>query len=158
MQLLLYAPVAVMLWRLAGPNVVAVAMLTAVTFADAWYIGQVGTAALASLALVFPFQTLMQMMSAGAIGGGVTSAVARALGGEDVPKAESVAWHAVVIAVAMSIVFIVVLGFFSRPVFALLGGEGEALNGAVAYSRIVCGGAVAMWPLYGMRSRGSSAR
>ena len=57
MQLLLNAPVLAMLWRLAGPNLLAVGMLTAVTFADAWYVGQVSTAALASLALVFPFQT-----------------------------------------------------------------------------------------------------
>ena len=64
MQLLLNGPVSVMLWRLAGPNVVAVAMFTSVMFADAWYIGQVGTVALASLALVFPFQTLIQMMAA----------------------------------------------------------------------------------------------
>lgn len=70
MELMLRAPIPAMLWKLAGPNVVAITMLTSVTFADAWYVGQLGTASLASLALVFPFQTLMQMMSAGAIGGG----------------------------------------------------------------------------------------
>ena len=52
--MLLHAPVSVMLWRLAGPNVVAVAMLNLVIFSDAWYVGQVGTTALASLTLVFP--------------------------------------------------------------------------------------------------------
>ena len=69
MHLLLHAPVSVKLWRLAGPNVVAVAMLNLVIFSDAWYVGQVGTTALASLALVFPLQTLVQMMSGGAIRG-----------------------------------------------------------------------------------------
>ena len=145
MQLLLNGPVSVMLWRLAGPNVVAVAMFTSVMFADAWYIGQVGTVALASLALVFPFQTLIQMMAGGAIGGGVTSAVARALGGGDVPKAERVAWHAAVIALAMSMFFVLVLGLFSTPILTLLGGEGEALDGAVAYARIAFGGAAVIW-------------
>lgn len=148
MQFLLDAPVPVMLWKLAGPNVIAVAMLTSVTFADAWYVGQVGTVALASLALVFPFQTLMQMMAGGAIGGGVTSAVARALGVGDIPKAERIAWHAAVIALAMSMFFVVVLVLFSKPVFALLGGTGEALDGAVAYARIAFGGAVVIWLLF----------
>ena len=148
MHLLLQAPVSVMLWRLAGPNVVAVAMLNSIIFSDAWYVGQVGTTALASLALVFPFQTMMQMMSGGAIGGGVTSAMARALGSGNVSKAESVAWHAAVIAVAMSMLFVVILGLFSRPLFAQLGGEGEALDGAVAYSRIAFGGAAAIWLLF----------
>ena len=145
MQLLLNGPVSVMLWRLAGPNVVAVAMFTSVMFADAWYISQVSKVALASLALVFPFQTLIQMMAGGAIGGGVTSAVARALGGGDVPKAERVAWHAAVIALAMSMFFVLVLGLFSTPILTLLGGEGEALDGAVAYARIAFGGAAVIW-------------
>ena len=90
-QFLLEASVAKVLWRFATPNVVAVATMTAVTFADAWYVGQLGTAALASLALAFPFLTLMQMMAGGAIGGGTTSAVARAFGAGDIERAESTA-------------------------------------------------------------------
>lgn len=137
-----------MLLRLAAPNVFAVAMLTAVTFADAWYVGQLGTAGLASLALVFPFLTLTQMMAGGAIGGGVTSAVARALGAGAVDRAESIAWHALLIGLAMSAIYIIVLGLFARPIFELLGGEGTALAGAVAYARVAFGGAAAIWFLF----------
>lgn len=144
-RFLLEANVATVLWRLATPNVVAVAMMTAVTFADAWYVGQLGTAALASLALIFPFLSLMQMMAGGAIGGGVTSAVARAFGAGDVAKAENNAWHGLLVALVMSGVFMIVLGAFARPIFALLGGEGSALDGAVAYARIVFGGAAVTW-------------
>ena len=79
-QRILDAPVARELGRLATPNVLAVAMMTAVTFSDAWFVGQLGTAALASLALAFPFLTLMVMMAGGSIGGAATSSVARALG------------------------------------------------------------------------------
>jgi putative MATE family efflux protein len=144
-QLLLNAPVANVLWRLATPNVFAVAMRTAVTFAEAWYVGLLGTTALASLALAFPFLTLMQMMSGGAIGGGVTSAVARALGAGAIERAESTAWHAVLIAITMSGVYMVILGLFAEPIFELLGGEGDALGGAVAYARVAFGGAAAIW-------------
>ncbi|MFT5393534.1 MAG: Na+-driven multidrug efflux pump, partial [Gammaproteobacteria bacterium] len=42
-------------------------MMTCVAVAGVWFVGQLGTAALASLALVFPFQTLIQMMAGGAI-------------------------------------------------------------------------------------------
>ncbi len=145
MRFLLEAGAAKVLWRLATPNVVAVATMTAVTFADAWYVGKLGTAALASLALVFPFLSLMQMMAGGAIGGGTTSAVARAFGAGDMARAAKTAWHAVLIAILMAGVFMVVLGLFARPVFALLGGEGAALQGAVDYARIVFGGAAATW-------------
>ena len=133
------------LWRLATPNVVAVSMMTAVTFTDAWFVGQLGTAALASLALAFPFLTLMQMMAAGSIGGATTSAVARALGAGSVERAEGIAWHAALLALAMSGLYVVVLGLFARPIFQLLGGEGDALAGAVSYARVAFGGATATW-------------
>ena len=144
-RLILEAPIGNMLWRLATPNVLAVATMTAVTLADAWYVGQLGTAALASLALVFPLQTLMQMMAGGAIGGGITSAVARALGAGAMEQAESTAWQAVLIAASMSVLYMVVLGVFAQPVFVLLGGTGDALDGAVGYAYIVFGGAAAVW-------------
>lgn len=137
-----------MLLRLAGPNVAAVTLMTSVVIADALFVGQLGTAPLASLALVFPFQTLMQMMSAGAIGGGTTSAVARALGGGSNVKAEEAAWHALVIAVLGALIYLGTLGFFSRPIFALLGGTGEALDGAVLYAGIAFGGGIATWAFY----------
>ena len=148
MQLILHAPIQVMLWRLAAPNVVAVTIMTSVTFADAWFVGQLGTAALASLALVFPFQTLMQMMAGGAIGGGVTSAIARALGKSDKARAEAVAWHSIIIVATMILIYMIVLGVFPRFVFTLLGGTGDALEGAVLYARIAFGGAAAVWLVF----------
>ena len=148
MHLLLDAPVMNMLWTLGAPNVTAIVILTSVAFADAWFVGRLGTAPLASLAIVFPFQTMMQMMAGGAIGGGVTSAVSRALGSGQQEHAEAVIWHAVLIACAMSAVFVVCLGLAPTPIFALLGGSGEALDGAVLFARIAFGGAMTTWLLY----------
>jgi putative MATE family efflux protein len=145
MQMILHGSIPRMLARLAAPNVAAMATTTAVTFADVYYVGQIGTAALASLAIVFPFQTLMGMMSNGAIGGGVASSLARALGGGDVGKAESRAWHALVIGAFMSFLYVVLLGVFARPIFSLIIGPGDVLNGAVDYAHIVFGGAVIIW-------------
>ncbi len=148
MHLLLQAPISSVLWRLAAPNAVATVLLTFVTLADAWFVGRLGTVALASIAIVFPFQTLLQMMSAGAIGGGVTSALSRAMGAGDQARANAIAWHAIVIACAMSLLFIVCLGILPRPILALLGGKGEVLDGAIAYARIAFGGATVIWLFY----------
>jgi putative MATE family efflux protein len=145
MQLILHESIPRMLARLAAPNVAAVATTTAVTFADVYFVGRLGTTALASLAIVFPFQTLMGMMSLGAIGGGVVSSIARALGAGNTGKAESAAWHALVIAAFMSILYVVVLGIFPRPIFSLLIGDGDVLDGAVDYAHIVFGGAAIAW-------------
>lgn len=148
LQPLLQGPVSPMLLRLAAPNVAAVTLMASVTIGDALFVGQLGTASLASLALVFPFQTLMQMMSAGAIGGGATSAVARAMGSGSTAKAQEVAWHAVIIAGIGALIYALTLGLFSRPIFALLGGTGAALDGAVLYAGIAFGGGIATWSFY----------
>lgn len=142
---MLEGPILPALLRLAAPNVLVVAVQTVVTISDAWFVGQLGTPALAALALVFPVQMLMNMMATGAIGGGISSAIARALGAGQRERAEHLVQHALVIALVMAAMFMLVFGWAARPLFALLGGAGEALDGAVAYARILFGGAAAIW-------------
>ena len=86
---LLTAPIFASMLRLAWPGVVLVLFQTAVSIADMHFAGRLGTAPLAGLALVFPFVIMLQMFSAGAIGGGVSSAIARALGSGDQERAEA---------------------------------------------------------------------
>jgi putative MATE family efflux protein len=144
-QRIVSGPIGPMLLRLSTPNIAVVVAQTAVTVADAWFVGRLGITALAALALVFPLQALMQMMSAGAMGGGISSAVARALGGERHADATAIVVHALVIAIAMAALYMLVGAVLAVPLFAWLGGEGEVLDGAVAYARIAFGGALAMW-------------
>ena len=148
MHLLLNAPILSSLWILGAPNVTAIVILTSVTYADAWFVGRLGTVPLASIAIAFPFQTLMMMMAGGAIGGGVTSAMARAFGSRDAAHAEAVLWHSMLIALAMSALFIIVLGLFPRPVFAIIGANEAVLDGAVRYATIAFGGATTTWLFY----------
>ena len=142
---LLDGPIGATLARLSTPNIIVSAAQTAVTVADVWYVGRLGVAPLAALALVFPVQAMMQMMSAGAMGGGISSAIARALGAGDRERAEAVVLHALIIAAGMAATYTVLFALFAEPLFALLGGRGEALSGAVTYAHILFGGAVAIW-------------
>ena len=145
LEALLHGAVLPLLARLSAPNIMVVSMMTGVTVADAWFVSHLGVEALAALALVFPVQALMQMMSAGAMGGGVSSAVARALGARRVARAEEVVLHAGMIALGMASLFILIAGAGAPFLFALLGGRGAVLDGAVAYGQIAFGGALAMW-------------
>ena len=77
---LIEAPIAPTLLRLAIPNVITTVVQASTGLIETYFIGKLGTDALAGVALVFPGVMLMQMMSAGAMGGGVSSAIARALG------------------------------------------------------------------------------
>ena len=142
---LLTGPVLPTLVALAAPNVLLALMQALVSFADAWFIGRLGTEGLAGVALVFPIVILMQMMSAGAMGGGVSSAIARALGAGDVGRAERLALHATVIAIAFGLLFTGVMMVAGPPLYRLLGGSGAVLSNATAYSTIVFGGAMTVW-------------
>lgn len=145
LERLLRAPIVPMLVRLSAPNIAIAGVTTLVTIADAWFVSRLGTKALASLAIVFPIQTLMLMMSAGAMGGGVASAVARNLGAGRRAEADATILHAAIIALGMSGLYIIIASVFARPLFALLGGEGAVLEGAVAYAQIAFGAAAFMW-------------
>ena len=53
-RILLEAPILPTLGRLAAPNVLLALVQALVSFADTWFVGRLGTEALAGIALVFP--------------------------------------------------------------------------------------------------------
>jgi len=142
---LLSAPIVPTLARLSAPGVLLVAFQSMVSVADTYFVGRLGTAPLAGLALVFPLIMLLQMTSAGAMGGGVSSAIARALGAGDAAAARKLVAHALVIAAAMGAAFTLLIVPFGGLLYALLGGEGESLRNALTYSSIIFGGAITVW-------------
>ena len=79
-RILLEAPIGRTILRLALPNIVVMGIQAAIGLVETYFIAKLGTDALAGLALVFPVQMLFVMITAGAMGGGILSAVARALG------------------------------------------------------------------------------
>ena len=95
------------LLRLAAPNVLVMVAQASVGLIETYFVGQLGTDALAGVSLVFPAVMLMQMMSAGAMGGGISSAIARALGGGRRADADALVLHALAIAVVFGLAFMV---------------------------------------------------
>ena len=69
--MLLEAPIASTLIMLAAPTLLVNIAQSAVGVIETYFIGRLGADALAGLALVFPVVMLAQMMSAGAVGGGI---------------------------------------------------------------------------------------
>jgi putative MATE family efflux protein len=104
------------------------------------------------MALVFPGVMLMQMISAGAMGGGISSAIARALGRGRRDQADALVMHAVVIKIALGALFTGIMLAFGRPIYRALGGAGGELDAAVTYSNVVFSGSVLLWLLNGLAS------
>ena len=125
------------LLALAAPNVLVMVLQAAVSTLDAVFVGWLGSAALAGVSLVFPLVMLMQTMSAGGMGGGVASAVARALGGGRRADADALVIHAIVIALAMGGALHAGASSWPAPrSIHAMGGRDEVLAAAVAYSRV----------------------
>src|SRR3954470_11360562 len=142
---LLTSPILPTLLKLAIPNTIAMFGSALVAVAETSYIGRLGTVPLAAIALVFPFAMLTQMMSAGAMGGGVSSAISRALGAGDKARAATLALHAAIIGLAAGALFTIIMLLFGRQFFSLLGGRGHVLNEACAYSNVLFSGASTIW-------------
>jgi putative MATE family efflux protein len=142
---LLTSPILPTLLKLALPNTVAMFGSTLVAVAETSYIGRLGIEPLAAIALVFPFAMLTQMMSAGAMGGGVSSAISRALGAGKRDRAASLALHAAMIGACGGLFFTAMMLLFGREFFSLLGGRGRVLDEACNYSQVLFSGAIAIW-------------
>src|SRR3982075_2854874 len=109
-----------LLW-LAWPNVISLSAGTCVVIAETSYIGRLGVESLAAMALVFPFVILTMTMSGGAMGGGVSSAVARAPGAGDTARAAMLASHAMLIGLTFGLAFTLVMLLFGPALLQLLG-------------------------------------
>jgi putative MATE family efflux protein len=142
---LLDGPILRTLLFLAWPNVIALSAGTCVVVAETSYIGRLGVESLAAMALVFPFVILTMTMSGGAMGGGVASSVARALGAGDIERASALAAHALLIGVCFGLAFMLFMLILGPYLLKLLGGNGNVLAQAIAYAQIFFGGAVIPW-------------
>ncbi len=111
---LLSAPILPTLLRLSAPGILLVVFQSMVSIGDTYFIGRLGTAPLAGLALVFPLIMLLQMTSAGAMGGGVSSAIARALGSGNPAAARRLVVHSLVIAAGMGLAFTLLVLLLGR--------------------------------------------
>ena len=144
-RMLLEAPIARTLLRLAGPNVLVMLAQASSGLIETYFIGKLGTDALAGVALVFPVIMLMQMMSAGAMGGGISSAIARALGGGRREDANALAVHALVIALGFGFTFMVLVLGGGRWLYTVMGGSEGSLAAALTYSNWMFAGIMLVW-------------
>src|ERR1700719_3010981 len=140
------------LLRMAWPNVLVMLAQAATGLIETWFVSRLGTDALAGMALVFPGVMLMQMISAGAMGGAISSAIARALGAGRREDADALVLHAIVINIALGALFSTVMLAWGRPIYRALGGAGGELDAALTYSNIVFAGNILLWTMNGLAS------
>jgi len=131
------APLAPTMLHLAIPGVIGALIFTLLNTVEASYLQEIGTDALAGVALMFPLIMLAMMFSAGAIGGAVSGHIARALGGGDNLQASRVLASAIMISiVGGAIMACVVLAL--GPLFYHAGsGNAVVADAARSYAWII---------------------
>jgi putative MATE family efflux protein len=141
-KLLLTGPIVATLLKLAAPNVLNFLAFVGVIVFDGYFLGRIGTNALAGASLAFPFVMLVLQTTNSGMGAGVTSAVARALGAVKRERADDLVFHALVLALALGITFSVLMWLSAPVIFRWMGGRGGMLEDALAYANVALGGAV----------------
>jgi len=143
-RLLLEGPVLSTLLRLSAPNVLNLLAIAGMITFDALFLGRLGADALAGVSLAFPFVMLMQHAANGGVGGGVSSAIARALGAGRRDRADALVYHTFLLALALAALFSTTMLLGAPHVFRWMGGQGETLSAALSYSNVAFSGAISI--------------
>jgi hypothetical protein len=91
------------LLRLAAPNVLNLLAFAGVITFDGFFLGRIGTNALAGASLAFPWVMMVLQTTNSGMGAGVSSAVARALGAGRRDRADVLVFHAFLLALAVAV-------------------------------------------------------
>ena len=142
---LLSEPPLRLLLRMASPSALAFLVQACVSAAETGFIARLGLAPLAAMALMLPALMLMQMLANGAIGGAVSSAVARALGRGDRDAAGALVWHALAIGLIAALVFAGIYAAFGRSLLVAAGAPAAVVELAHGYGHILFLGLAPIW-------------
>ena len=127
------------------PTIAVMLIQGVVSTAEVYFVGRLGSEAIAGVALCYPVLMLMMSMSAAGLGSGVSSAIARAIGGGRQREAESLVFDGLFISLAVGIVFSIAMHFGGRWLYTQMGGSGATLGNAIIYSSVFFNSAILVW-------------
>ncbi|MEM7779987.1 MAG: MATE family efflux transporter [Pseudomonadota bacterium] len=108
------------------PAIIGVAAIMSIGLVDAYFIGQLGSDALAAIAFIFPISVALSSIGVGVMVG-INSVVARALGEDDPVRAARRANFGIVFAGLAGIVIGLLLYVLLNPIFALMNAPAHLL-------------------------------
>jgi len=123
------------LWRLGMPMVIGIIAVMSIGLADAYFLGQLGTAELAAISFSFPVTFAIASVAIG-LGAGASSVVSRVIGTGDHQRVRRLCTDSLALSVLVVAVLSVVGWLTSRHLFRAMGAEGEVLDLVVAYMDI----------------------
>ena len=122
------------LLKLAVPNMLVMLAQMSTGLVEIYFVSKLGIDALAGASLVFPVLSLISALSQGSVGGGVVTAIARALGRRQRAYANQLVWYAVAIAAFCGMLTSAVILSAAPLFYRAMGAEGASLAVATTYS------------------------
>jgi putative MATE family efflux protein len=156
-KLLLEGPILATLLGLAAPNILNLLAFAGMITFDGFFLGRLGSDALAGASLAFPFVMIVLQTTNSGMGNGVSSAIARALGAGMRNRADALVFHAFLLGLALGAGFAGVMLLGGPALFRGMGGHDDMLVDALAYANVALGGAVCICVLnfFGNAVRGT---
>lgn len=127
------------------PTIAVMLIQGVVSAAETYFVARLGSDAIAGVSLCFPVLMLMMSMSAAGLGSGVSSAIARAIGGGRQREAELLVIDGLFLSVAIGLVFTLLEFLGGRWLYTQMGGSGATLENAIQYSKVFFLAAVLVW-------------
>jgi len=127
--------------RIAIPASIGFLFNTLFNVVDSIYSGQLGTEALAGMAIAFPIFFLILSISSG-LGNGATALAAIAIGEKNKKAFHYLAYNAIVLSIIVGIILPFLAPFVLEPLFALSGAKGEVLQVGLDYTTMIMYGSV----------------
>ena len=149
---MLQGRIAPTLMKMAAPTVSTMLVRSSMSLIQIWFVSRLGVDPLAGISLVFPGWMLMQALSAGSLGGGISSSIARSLGAGRKSDADALVWHVVIISLAIGALFGGLVLAFGGPIYRTFGGVGGSLQEALIYSNIAFLAMPFIWLTNGLAS------
>jgi len=132
---------------LAAPLMVRAALQTTQSLIDMFWVGKLGPASIAAVAMSGMIIMVLFTIIAG-ISTGTMALVARYVGANDRKKADTVATQSIFLAVAMATVAVAVGLLFTEKLFLILGAGPDVLEAGIGYLKILLVGGITMFLLF----------
>ena len=140
-QLLTQKPINLMI-SLSLPAILGMLVVGLYNLMDAIFVGQlVEASAMGAVSVVYPF-TLINSGIATLLGVGSASVLSRAIGKKDQVTIDKIMGNLIMLNIILSTIVTVVGMIFTRQILQLSGAEGEILDYAVRYLRIIYAGSL----------------
>ena len=126
-----------LMFKLCIPSIVGMLVIGLYSFMDAIFVGQmVGSSAMGAVSIAYPF-TLFNSGIATLVGIGSASVLSRGIGKKDLVTVNKIMGNLIVLVALLSTVVTVIGMIFTRQLLMLSGAEGEILNLAEKYLRVI---------------------